>query len=63
MRHFRTAVIFLAALAAPALAQQQTDNSFKWSGHIAAGRMIRVRNLNGPITVTAGSGDRWRSPR
>src|SRR5262249_40855541 len=42
--------------------------SFKWSGHIAAGRMIRVRSLNGPITVAAANGDnvevtatkRWR---
>ena len=61
MRHVRTAVLFFAALAAlgtPVLAQQaQTDNSFKWAGRIPAGRTIRVRNLNGAIFVTAGSGD------
>lgn len=72
MRHVRTALLVVAALAAlgtPVLAQQtQTDNNFKWSGRIPSGRMIRVRSLNGPITVTAGSGDqvevtavkRWR---
>jgi hypothetical protein len=71
MRHFRPAVIALAAaaaLATPVAAQQQTDNSFKWSGRIPAGQMIRIRNLNGSITVTAGGGDqvevtavkRWR---
>jgi hypothetical protein len=74
VRFARTALPLLVALAAPAtsatriLAQQQTDNSFKWSGHIPAGRMIRVRSLNGPITVAAANGDnvevtatkRWR---
>jgi hypothetical protein len=68
MRHFHRALLLLGALAAPAFAQQQTDNSFKWSGHVPAGRTIRVRNLNGPITVGAASGDnvevtavkRWR---
>jgi hypothetical protein len=71
MRHVRNTIFFLAALAAPAaplFAQQQTDNSFKWSGRIPAGRAIRVRSLNGPITVGASSSDnvevtatkRWR---
>jgi len=72
MRHFRSAVFVLASFAAfgtPVLAQQtQTDNSFKWSGRIPAGRTIQVRNLNGAVFVTAGTGDqvevtavkRWR---
>jgi hypothetical protein len=62
----------LVALAAPVhlagAQQQQTDNTFRWSGHIPAGRAIRVRNLNGAIAVGAASGDnvevtavkRWR---
>src|SRR5262249_37272959 len=62
------ALSILSAPAARLVAQQQTDNSFKWSGHIPAGRMIRVRSLNGPITVGAANGDvvevtatkRWR---
>src|SRR5262249_59935522 len=45
-----------------------SDNSFKWSGYSPAGRMSRVRSLNGPSTVGAASGDvvevtatkRWR---
>jgi hypothetical protein len=64
-------LLLVAVLAAPVhigFAQQQTDNSFKWSGHIPAGRAIRVRNLNGGITVGPASGDnvevtaikRWR---
>jgi hypothetical protein len=65
-------LFLVAALAAPvqlAFAQsQQTDNSFRWSGHIPVGRVIRVRSLNGPITVGPANGDnvevtamkRWR---
>lgn len=71
MRFAPTALLALATLAAAprvSFAQQQTDNSFKWSGHIPAGRAIRVRSLNGPITVGPASGDnvevtavkRWR---
>lgn len=48
----------VAVAALPAMAQQrQTDNSFKWSGKIPAGAWIRVRNLNGSITVGQASGD------
>ena len=75
MRSVRTVLFAAAALAAPVLPTQltlaqaqQTDNSFKWSGRIPAGRAIRVRNLNGSITVGPASGDqvevtaikRWR---
>jgi hypothetical protein len=68
MQRFYTAVLCLATLSAPLFAQQQSDNSFKWSGRVPAGRSIRIQNLNGGITVTAGSGDnvevtatkRWR---
>ncbi len=50
------AVALVAILALPA-ARQQTDNSFNWSGKIPAGRWIRVRNLNGSVTVAAATGD------
>ena len=59
----------IATMASPAAGQrQQQDNSFSWSGKIPAGRWIRIRNLNGGITVGAASGDnvevtatkRWR---
>src|SRR5689334_456121 len=71
MRYARIVLFLVAALTAPVVAfaqQSQTDNSFKWSGHIPAGRAIRVRNLNGPITVGPAGGDnvevtavkRWR---
>ncbi len=55
--------------AVPAAAQtQQTGDTFHWTGRIPQGRWIRIRNLNGPITVGAASGDnvevtatkRWR---
>jgi hypothetical protein len=53
-----TATAFLAAIALPASAQQrQTDATFKWSGRIPDGQWIRIRNLNGAITVGQASGD------
>lgn len=64
-----TALALLATIALPAAGQdRQTDNSFNWNGKVPAGRWIRVKNLNGGITVGAASGDqvevvatkRWR---
>jgi hypothetical protein len=63
------AVALLTVVAVPARAQQrQSDDSFKWSGHIPDGQWIRIRNLNGSITVGAANGNdvevtatkRWR---
>jgi hypothetical protein len=62
-------LLLLSLFAATALpAQTRQDDSFTWSGRVATGRWIRVRNLNGGITVGAASGDkveltatkRWR---
>ena len=54
--------ILLAALAlAPAMAAAQRPeqtSDFRWSEHIDAGRSLRVGNINGIVTVRAGSGDR-----
>ena len=37
--------------------ERQTErNAFQWSGRIPAGAWLRVRNINGPITVVAGTG-------
>jgi hypothetical protein len=58
IRHTLTAVALLAVVAAPGTAQQrQSDDSFKWSGRIPDGQWIRIRNLNGAITVGAASGN------
>lgn len=66
-------VALLATIALPAAGQQRqqtqsNDNTFNWNGRISAGHWIRVKNLNGGITVGAASGDnveivatkRWR---
>lgn len=56
---------------APALAQhrqQQSEQSFEWTGTLSAGNWIRVRNMNGQITVLPSEGStvrvtaekRWR---
>lgn len=69
MNRTLSALVFVAAFALPAAGQQrQSATSFNWSGRVPAGRWIRVRNLNGPITVSAATGDnvevtavkRWR---
>src|ERR1019366_4491170 len=51
-----------------AQATRNTDTSFSWSGTIQAERWVYVRNLNGPVRVEAGTGNkvevtaekRWR---
>lgn len=51
----------LMAAGAPALGAQEgrlERDAFTWSGKIPEGRWIMVRNLNGPIEVMPGSGDR-----
>src|SRR5205823_729112 len=53
----RTAILLLTALALPAAAQERRSEGFNWSGHVPAGRWIRIRNLNGSITVGPASGN------
>lgn len=68
MRFALGSLALVASLALPAAGQQQTDNSFKWSGPIAAGSWVNVHDLNGSVTVGAASGSevqvtatkRWR---
>ena len=47
----------VAAAALPAQARQ-SDDSFTWSGRVAVGKWIRIKNLNGGVTVGAATGDR-----
>jgi len=63
-----TSVALLATIALPAAGQQRQTDNFTWSGKIPAGRWIRIKDLNGGITVGQASGDnvevtatkRWR---
>jgi hypothetical protein len=63
-----TSLALFATLALPAAGQVRQGDNFSWSGKIPAGRWIRIRNLNGAITVGQASGDnvevtatkRWR---
>jgi hypothetical protein len=60
MRRSVLALLSLSVMrAAPLGAQRQTEeNAFTWSGRIASGHWIRVRNLSGEITVTSSNSDR-----
>jgi hypothetical protein len=69
MRTSLRSLALLVVFALPAAGQQtQTDNSFKWSGQIAAGNWVNVHNLNGSVTVGSAPGSevqvtatkRWR---
>ena len=66
-RALRRAVVALAlaplaaALPRPAAAQddaRRDPRAFTWEGAIPAGRWIYLRNLNGPVRVERGTGDR-----
>ena len=62
MKHLTLAAIALL-LAAPAAStgaqERQSDrDAFTWSGRIPEGRWIRVRNLNGAITVEPSNSDK-----
>jgi hypothetical protein len=46
----------LAAAALPAQARQ--TSTFNWAGQVTSGHWIRIRNLNGEISVGAATGDR-----
>ena len=71
---YRFSLLLLAGLSLPAAGQQraaapaQSGDNFNWSGRIPAGGWIRIKNLNGGITVDQASGNdvevtgtkRWR---
>lgn len=58
--HTRTMATLIAVCAlgaASGAAQQKTDDSFHWTGAIAAGKTLRVMNVNGSIQATSASGN------
>jgi hypothetical protein len=48
------AIVALVAAAAPAAAQR--EDTFRWSGQLAAGKTLEVRGLNGDIAARPSSG-------
>lgn len=77
IKHWMVAAATLALTAWPGLAQRTNErsrneqeqlNAFTWSGELASGARLIVRNLNGPVRVEAASGrtleitahKRWR---
>lgn len=57
-RNFALAAIVAAPfVSAPAQRVEKTAD-FKWSDQISSGRWVRVRNINGKVTVGQASGDR-----
>ena len=57
----RSTLAALAALTvlvtAGAAAQQKSDDSFHWTGAIAAGKTLRIQDVNGSIQATGTSGE------
>jgi hypothetical protein len=58
IRLFIRAVALGAVVASTAVAQVTPQADFRWEKALAAGSFVRLHNINGDITVTAGSGDR-----
>jgi DUF4097 and DUF4098 domain-containing protein YvlB len=52
-----TSLALVTTIALPAAGQVSQGDTFSWSGKIAAGRWIRIRNLNGPVNVSQATGD------
>lgn len=53
-----TAAVLLVP--APAAAQQQREQALEWTGTLEAGNWVRVRNMNGQITVRPSDGNTVR---
>ena len=52
-------LLLLAAPVSPAAAQERgASGDFSWDGRIGGGRWLRVKNMNGSITVEPSSSDR-----
>jgi hypothetical protein len=58
MKTLLRAIALVAIIGLPAAGQQrQSENAFSWNGRVPAGRWIRVKNLNGGITVVPSTSD------
>lgn len=52
------ALALVAIIALPAAGQESSNgNEFRWTGHVNAGQWVRIKNLNGSITVGQATGD------
>ena len=58
IQHLIRASALSAALAATAVAQATPQADFRWEKALAAGSRVRLHNINGDISVLAGTGDR-----
>src|SRR3989454_10774792 len=57
MRPFTIATAGAALLAAGLPAPAPAQGQFHWQGHLAAGKRLEIKGVNGDIQATAGSGD------
>jgi hypothetical protein len=58
IRHLVRVTALSAIVASSGTAQATPQADFRWDKALAAGSLVRLHNINGDITVTAGSGDR-----
>jgi len=58
MRHMATAATLTVAASAQALHAQSRDDAFSWSGTVATGRTVMIKNVNGPIRVERSTSNR-----
>src|SRR5262245_53849634 len=52
------AALIAAPIALSSAQRQEQTSEFRWSERVDAGRAVRVTNINGTVTLRAGSGDR-----
>lgn len=59
MRTLRSAAVLVAAIAATAVAPARAaqDDEFHWSGHLASGQRLEIKNANGPLYAETADGD------
>ena len=50
-------LVFLTCAAGIVHAKDVTREAFRWSGKLAAGQTLHLRNLNGAVRVQAAAGD------
>lgn len=58
IRSLMAVALGTALVAAPAAAQRREQQALDWTGRVAAGRTMVIRNLNGEVSVRPADGDR-----